>query len=203
MIESPLVAVPPFWSSAIVVIAIARLVCGGRLVVLRLARAGGRDEDAGSAPPLPPAARAKPPPPTAPPPPPAAAAQPAAPKAPPPPADVQASVAKMSEAVLMARLRELAASDPEAAIQLARAGNQRFPDSADAPERASILVHALAERAWPARRGARPNTRSTTTPTAMGPRDRGLQRAHRHRNLRVNDAGVLRLTELSIHLTSG
>ncbi len=49
----------------------------------------------------------------------------------------------MNEAVLMAHLRELARSDSAQAIEIARAGNKKFPDSPDAPERTSILIHAL------------------------------------------------------------
>jgi hypothetical protein len=43
----------------------------------------------------------------------------------------------------MARLRELVATDPERALQLARADNARFPDSADAAERAWIVIKSL------------------------------------------------------------
>jgi hypothetical protein len=39
----------------------------------------------------------------------------------------------MNEAVLMARLREVAQTDSAQAIELARAGNKKFPDSPDAP----------------------------------------------------------------------
>ena len=49
----------------------------------------------------------------------------------------------MNEAVLMAHLREVAKTDSARTIEIARAGNERFPDSPDAPERYSILIHAL------------------------------------------------------------
>jgi hypothetical protein len=49
------------------------------------------------------------------------------------------------EAGLMERMRRLRGSDPELALELAREGNARFPNSAAAPERASIIIHALAE----------------------------------------------------------
>ena len=49
----------------------------------------------------------------------------------------------------MARLRSVAGSNFPLAVELARAGNRRFPDSPDAPERASILVHALAAPSGP------------------------------------------------------
>ena len=60
-----------------------------------------------------------------------------------PPAGSEAA-APLNESVLMARLRSVAGSNFPLAAELARAGNRRFPDSPDAPERASILIHALA-----------------------------------------------------------
>jgi hypothetical protein len=84
----------------------------------------------------PPPAAAAPPAPAPAPTLPVAAAQNAPPPAPPPSAEVAATVARMNEAVLMARLREVARTDSAQAIELARAGNKKFPDSPDAPERA-------------------------------------------------------------------
>jgi hypothetical protein len=49
----------------------------------------------------------------------------------------------------MERLRAVKDSNPKLAIDLAREGNARFPDGVDAPERASILVHALARDGQP------------------------------------------------------
>ena len=43
----------------------------------------------------------------------------------------------------MEKLRALGASDPSLRIALARDGNKRFPDSADAPERAWMVVKSL------------------------------------------------------------
>ncbi len=99
-------------------------------------------------------------------------------------------LANLEEARLMARLRAVAPGDPALAITLAREGNRRFPDSADAPERTSILIHALAAtgQSGPARGEAEamvnhypdsPWVREIETFTG----------AHRHRNVRVNDAG--------------
>ncbi|MGA2447630.1 MAG: hypothetical protein ABTD50_03015 [Polyangiaceae bacterium] len=48
------------------------------------------------------------------------------------------------EATLMMQLRSAAGTDSARAIVLAEEGNRRFLDSADAPERTSILIHALA-----------------------------------------------------------
>jgi hypothetical protein len=131
-------------------------------------------------------------------------APPAAPQpAPAPPAAPQAApnpprrptltgrdLAALEEGRLMARLRAVAPGDPALAVTLAREGNRRFPDSTDAPERTSILIHALAAtgQSGPARGEAEamvnhypdsPWVREIETFTG----------AHRHRNVRVNDAG--------------
>jgi hypothetical protein len=121
-----------------------------------------------------------------------AVAAPAAPKVPPPAADVVAAIAKLDESVVMARVREAAQSDPELAIQLARAANLRFPDTALAPERHSIIIHALAGQGKAGK--ARGEAEYAVNHYPDGPWVReieGFTGAHRHRNLRVNDAGVL------------
>lgn len=121
-----------------------------------------------------------------------AVAAPAAPRFPPPPADIVASIAKLDESVVMARVREAAQSDPELAIQLARAANLRFPDTALAPERHSIIIHALAGQGKAGK--ARGEAEYAVNHYPDGPWVREIEAftgAHRHRNLRVNDAGVL------------
>jgi len=121
-----------------------------------------------------------------------AVAAPAAPKVSAPPADIVASVAKLDESVVMARVREAAQSDPELAIELARAANLRFPDTALAPERHSIIIHALAGQGKGGK--ARGEAEYAVNHYPDGPWVReieGFTGAHRHRNLRVNDAGVL------------
>ncbi|HOU93138.1 MAG TPA: hypothetical protein PLU22_18930 [Polyangiaceae bacterium] len=47
------------------------------------------------------------------------------------------------EDVLMARLRQLWPTEPEAALALARAGEERHPDSPAAPERAWVGIRSL------------------------------------------------------------
>lgn len=64
-----------------------------------------------------------------------AVAAPPAPPAPPPP---------LTEFALMAKLRELGASDPAQALALARQGNRRFPTSGDAAERSVTICKSLA-----------------------------------------------------------
>ncbi len=151
-----------------------------------------------AAPPPAPPSELKPPPPPPPPPAPAPAARgeavaaPAAPRVPAPPADIVASIAKLDESVVMARVREAAQADPELAIQLARAANLRFPDTALAPERHSIIIHALAGQGKAGK--ARGEAEYAVNHYPDGPWVReieGFTGAHRHRNLRVNDAGVL------------
>ena len=53
--------------------------------------------------------------------------------------------APVSEAALMSKLRELRSSDPDLTLRLARQGNERFANSADAAERAWFVVKALSD----------------------------------------------------------
>ncbi|MES1208764.1 MAG: hypothetical protein ABUS79_22740 [Pseudomonadota bacterium] len=50
----------------------------------------------------------------------------------------------LAESALMAKLRELGASDPAQALALAREGNRRFPHSGDAAERSVTICKSLA-----------------------------------------------------------
>jgi hypothetical protein len=123
---------------------------------------------------------------------PAAAAQNARPDAASPSPAVAATVARMNEAVLMAHLREVARTDSAQAIEIARAGNQRFPDSPDAPERTSILIHALITQDKLSEGRAEAEYMVNHYPDSKWVRDiEGFTGAHRHRNIRVNDAGQL------------
>ena len=123
---------------------------------------------------------------------PSAAATDPPPAAPAPSANVEAAVARMNEAVLMARLREVAKTDSAQAIELARAGNKKYPDSPDAPERASILIHALVTQNQLSEGRAEAEYMVNHYPDSSWVRDiEGFTGAHRHRNIRVNDAGQL------------
>ena len=123
---------------------------------------------------------------------PVAAAQNTPPPAPPPSVSAETAVARMNEAVLMARLREVAQTDPAQAIELARAGNKKFPDSPDAPERASILIHALVTQNQLSEGRAEAEYMVNHYPDSKWVREiEGFTGAHRHRNIRVNDAGQL------------
>jgi len=68
------------------------------------------------------------------------AAAPSQPVAAPPRRDAPAA---LSEPALMATLREMGGTAPLRSIELAREGQRRFPNSADAPERAFIVVQSL------------------------------------------------------------
>jgi hypothetical protein len=102
------------------------------------------------------------------------------------------AAASLKESVLMARLRSVAGSNYPLAVELARAGNRRFPDSPDAPERASILVHALAAQGLS--RDARGEAEYAVNhyPDSSWVREmEGFTGAHRHRNLVLTDGGVI------------
>jgi hypothetical protein len=51
----------------------------------------------------------------------------------------------LDEGQLMIRLRSLEGTNPSLTLRLAREGNQRFPDGADAPERAWMVAKSLAD----------------------------------------------------------
>jgi hypothetical protein len=123
---------------------------------------------------------------------PAAVATNLPPDAAPPSPSAQAMVARMTEAVLMARLREVARTDSAQAIEIARAGNKQYPDSPDAPERTSILIHALVTQDKLSEGRAEAEYMVNHYPDSSWVREiEGFTGAHRHRTLRVNDAGQL------------
>jgi hypothetical protein len=93
----------------------------------------------------------------------------------------------------MTRLRAIASSDPTAAVELAREGNRRFPDSADAPERTSILIHALSALDRPS--DARGEAEDMVNHYPDSPWVQEVERftgAHRHRNVLLEPDGALR-----------
>ena len=92
----------------------------------------------------------------------------------------------------MARLRRLQGTDPALATELAREGNRRFPDSADAPERASILIHSLAElgRASEAR-GEAEDMVNRYPDSSWVHEIEAFTGAHRHRNVRLTKDGLV------------
>jgi hypothetical protein len=133
---------------------------------------------------------------TPPPPSSASAIAPAAPPAPAPtphPAtSTRPEASTMTEKALMTRLREVAKTDSARAIKLAEEGNRRFPDSADAPERESILIHVLANAERRSEARGRAEYMVNHYPDSDWVREvEAFTGAHRHRNVTVNDAGQL------------
>jgi len=96
------------------------------------------------------------------------------------------------EASLMSELRQLKQTDPKGALALAREGNRRFPESSDAAERASIIVHALVELGSPSEARGEAEDMVNRYPDTEWVRE--IERftgAHRHRSARVNSQGKL------------
>jgi hypothetical protein len=93
---------------------------------------------------------------------------------------------------LMRLLRSARGNDPKLSAELAREGNRRFPVSAAAPERASILIHALAEQGLASEARGEAEDMVNRYPDSGWVRE--IERftgAHRHRNFRVGAEGRL------------
>lgn len=122
-------------STIFIAIAVAALVAGGALFLTREEPA--KNFEAGAAAP---SASASPPP--------APQVQPVpsvTPVAPPPPRPSTSATASSAEATFMAELRDLWKASPGRALELARSGEARFGDSAEAAERSWVIVRALTE----------------------------------------------------------
>ena len=99
---------------------------------------------------------------------------------------------ELSEAQLMTRLRAIKDGDPTAAVSLAREGNRRFPDSADAPERTSILIHALVAGDKGSEARGEAEQMVNHYPDSSWVREvEHFTGAHRHRAVGVTDAGQI------------
>ena len=98
----------------------------------------------------------------------------------------------LDEASLMARLGVARETDAALTIALERDGNRRFPDSPLAVERASILIHALAGAGRSSEARGEAEDAVNRYPDSSWVREiEQFTGAHRHRNLRRNDAGQL------------
>ena len=96
------------------------------------------------------------------------------------------------EEELMRLLRSARDKDPTLAIQLAREGNRRFPGSPDAPERASVLIHALAEQGHSSEARGEAEDMVNRYPDSAWVREvERFTGAHRHRNSRLGPDGEL------------
>jgi hypothetical protein len=103
-----------------------------------------------------------------------------------PPADLP------SEGLLMDRLRAIKGTDAARAVALAREGSRRFPDSPDDPERASILIHALASLGRASEARAEAERMVNQAPDSPWVTEiETFTGAHRHRNLRLIADGAL------------
>jgi len=96
------------------------------------------------------------------------------------------------EAAFMTDLRVLSEMEPELAIERAKEGATRYGNSADASERRSILIHALARvgRASEARGEAERMVNECPDDAWVGEIER-FTGAHRHRNIRLAANGQL------------
>ncbi len=102
----------------------------------------------------------------------------------------------MEEPALMLLLRSANGNDPALALELAREGNRRFPESAAAPERASILIHALAELGQSSEARGEAEHMVNHYPDSRWVRDvERFTGAHRHRNVVLDDQGRLRFID--------
>jgi hypothetical protein len=100
--------------------------------------------------------------------------------------------AGFDEPALMDRLRNLEETDPERAVDLAREGNGRFPDSPDAPERTSLLIHALARLGRASEARAEAETMVNEYDDSRWVREvERFTGAHRHRNVRITEDGAV------------
>lgn len=92
----------------------------------------------------------------------------------------------------MARLRSVVDGAPSLVIERARDDNARFPGSPNAPERAAILIHALAREGRASE--ARGEAEGMVNRYPDSPWVREIEEftgAHRHRNIRVTASGAL------------
>lgn len=102
--------------------------------------------------------------------------------------------APQDEPLLMELLRST--RDPEMRVRLAREGNRRFPNTSDAPERSSILIHALADLGRSSEARGEAETMVNGSPDSEWVREiEQFTGAKRHRNVRLNDAGELEYYE--------
>ena len=100
--------------------------------------------------------------------------------------------ALLEEPALMSELRRVKDSDAELSLSLARDGNRRFPESADASERAAIIVHALSTLGRNSEARGEAEDMVNRYPDSEWVREvERFTGAHRHRNVRTNAAGQL------------
>jgi len=103
-----------------------------------------------------------------------------------------APAAPLTEEALMGRLRAARDTEPALAIELAREAIRRFPENRNAPERASILIHALAQLNRSSEARGEAENMVNRYPDSHWVREvEQFTGAHRHRNVRLDDAGQI------------
>ncbi|HEX3776386.1 MAG TPA: hypothetical protein VHV51_18065 [Polyangiaceae bacterium] len=108
------------------------------------------------------------------------------------PAAMPSAPTPPTESALMDELRRFKDADPEFAIERAREENARFPNSADAPERTSILIHALAAEGRASEARGEAEDMVNRYPDSEWVREvERFTGAHRHRNVHVDADGKL------------
>ena len=96
------------------------------------------------------------------------------------------------ERSLMAELRSVKDRDPVRAEELVCVGNARYPNSSDAPERASILIHAFAAQGRASDVRGEAEDMVNRYPISSWVREiEAFTGAHRHGDVRLTDAGQL------------
>jgi hypothetical protein len=104
----------------------------------------------------------------------------------------------LDEQPLMRLLRNSRGNDPALAIELAREGNRRFPGSPDAPERASLLIHALAEEGLSSEARGEAEDMVNRYPDSDWVHEvEQFTGARRHRSIEVGPNGELRYADLA------
>ena len=100
--------------------------------------------------------------------------------------------APLDDGQSMARLRSVVDGDPSLVIERARDDNARFPGSPNAPERAAILIHALARQGRASEARGEAEGMVNRYPDSSWVREiEEFTGAHRHRNIRVTASGAL------------
>ena len=101
--------------------------------------------------------------------------------------------APVDDGQAMARLRSVVdGGDPSLVIERARDDNARFPGSPNAPERAAILIHALARQGRSSEARGEAEGMVNRYPDSAWVREiEEFTGAHRHRNIRVTASGAL------------
>lgn len=96
------------------------------------------------------------------------------------------------EGAIMSELRAIKDRDPKRALELARQGNRRFPNTPEAAERASIAIHALSDLGLGSEARGEAEDMVNRYPDGKWVHEvEQFTGAHRHRNVRLNAEGKI------------